>query len=705
MRWTLALCVLFFFLVCPSSLFLSCFGATDPAVLAALQSAVTSATPTLDLDASQGRGGGAFATQLVSTSATAQLNHPSLPATFDAFTLHMWLRSPVLNRFVQLVHLEVAPDLTGSASPMSLYTYTDCTLIINGQLISQSLSELPLLDGQWHAFAVTWDSASGTVEFFLDGVSTMLVSGSAQQGATLPLQGATFSIAKRRWGDGFLGSLDDVGMHRSVLSLAQIQQLAALPTLSTTADAPLSSTLSTLLFSSLPVVFYRFDDPTTNGAPGATLTDSSGLGHALVVVGDAGAADPVRVIVPSRAPALASSERWITLPSSSPTARLIMLELAHENNATGVSIDSLTLAGQCELFETDAAGAQGASITAPHTVAHNAGHPFRVLAQCTGTPSPSTVFFDYTTTPSGGSATPFPTRVRIGPNHAPLQMARVTITVDQSRPAAALTTVLQLSNRLYPSIEEFRMSDPDGDDVQVFLVGTSAPFAGQLLQVVGGVPDDSIPPINTSAVSLSSPFLVTSTQSELAYISPLTQFGEQLDNITMVLTDGMSISELVVKRISVTRLPTPPSLSAHNVDVEEGHATLMTLPLDLTKADADDMPFVTISRLPSKGRLYQVLPDGSRGELISLQPPFGGTRSQWVSNVTAISSFYSDTSGAWSDQQILGAPNWWPLAGDNVNAWAAATTDTAEWMELQFDEPVYITRVEVFETFNVREMQ
>jgi hypothetical protein len=382
-----------------------------------------------------------------------------------------------------------------------------------------------------------------------------------------------------------------------------------------------------------------------------------------------------------------------------------MLELAHENNATGVSIDSLTLAGQCELFETDAAGSQGASITAPHTIAHNAGHSFRVLAQCTGTPSPSTVFFDYTTTPSGGSATPFPTRVRIGFNHAPLQMARVTITVDQSRPSAALTTVLQLSNRLYPSIEEFRMSDPDGDDVQVFLVGTSAPFAGQLLQVVDGVPDDSIPPVNTSAVSLSSPLLVSSAQSELAYISPLTQFGEQLDNITMVLTDGMSISELVVKRISVTRLPTPPSLSAHSVDVEEGQATLVTLPLDLTKADADDMPFVTISRLPSKGRLYQVLPDGSRGELISLQPPFGGTRSQWVSNVTAISSFYSDTSGAWSDQQILGAPNAWPLSGDNVNAWAAATTDTAEWMELQFDEPVYITRVEVFESFNVRERQ
>ena len=75
---------------------------------------------------------------------------------------------------------------------MSVYTYTDMTLIINGQLVSKTLYELPLMDGGWHSCEITCHSASGVVQFWLDGAVLHTANG-VQQGSTLPLAGAALA--------------------------------------------------------------------------------------------------------------------------------------------------------------------------------------------------------------------------------------------------------------------------------------------------------------------------------------------------------------------------------------------------------------------------------------------------------------------------------------------------------------------------------
>jgi len=682
---------------------------SDAALLAQLQAQLTDPIPTVDVDAVNGRAGGAFAPQVVSTYVTTSLSSPSLPSVLTALTLHMWMRSPVLLRFVQYLLLEF-PDAQSADAPLSLYTYTDQTLILNGQLVSQPLTDNSLMDGHWHHFATTWDSATGICKFYVDGLLSMTHSG-VQTGQTVPLAGATFSLAKRRWGDALLGWMDDVGFHATMLDAVQIASLAGLPRLGTVASAPLSTSLTSLLATSSPIGFWRFDDLGVSGKPGDVLADSSTNGHDFTVIGvaDAAAPFPVRVLVPSRAPTLTTGDRWIVLPSGA-SARLVYLRLAHGNSSSAVRIDSLSLGSECALYEVDpVTGVQGAAISPPQYITASSMltdgsfGDFRVMAECTSAPAWATHYFDYSVAPTTWSSVDtgvFPSRVRIAPNHAPLQLPSMTITVDQSRAAADMVTVLQPLARLYPSIEEFQLADADGDDCQVYIVKTSHPFHGTLKQVSANYVNETVPAINISAINYTTPLLLTSESSEVAYVSPLHAAGAKLDFIQYVVVDGLSVSGVITKYLSVTQLPSPPLVSPLSVTVEESHSLLLTLPIDDFVLGVGDAPFITITDLPQKGKLYQVNPDGSRGEQITLQPPFGGTISQWVINVTAISSFYSAEDGSWSDKQVLGPANAWPFYGDNVLAWAAATTDTAEWMEVQFDEQVFVTRVEVFENFN-----
>ncbi|XP_052223519.1 uncharacterized protein LOC127839282 [Dreissena polymorpha] len=70
---------------------------------------------------------------------------------------------------------------------------------------------------------------------------------------------------------------------------------------------------------------------------------------------------------------------------------------------------------------------------------------------------------------------------------------------------------------------------------------------------------------------------------------------------------------------------------------------------------------------------------------------------QWVSGVITYSSQYG-TDG-WSAQQILGVPDVYPTYADDTRAWAPQVIDANQFLEFQFATPVYVTQVDVYETF------
>ncbi|KAH3896212.1 hypothetical protein DPMN_020385 [Dreissena polymorpha] len=54
----------------------------------------------------------------------------------------------------------------------------------------------------------------------------------------------------------------------------------------------------------------------------------------------------------------------------------------------------------------------------------------------------------------------------------------------------------------------------------------------------------------------------------------------------------------------------------------------------------------------------------------------------------------------WSAQQILGAPDVYPGYADNERAWAPRVIDANQFLEFQFTTSVYVTKLDVYETFN-----
>lgn len=75
------------------------------------------------------------------------------------------------------------------------------------------------------------------------------------------------------------------------------------------------------------------------------------------------------------------------------------------------------------------------------------------------------------------------------------------------------------------------------------------------------------------------------------------------------------------------------------------------------------------------------------------------TPTMWASQVRGFSTEY--TADTWSASRVLGPPDVFPRAGDNVNAWASLTADDQpEWIEVGFDHAVRASAIEIYETYN-----
>ncbi|KAH3862058.1 speckle-type POZ protein-like [Dreissena polymorpha] len=78
----------------------------------------------------------------------------------------------------------------------------------------------------------------------------------------------------------------------------------------------------------------------------------------------------------------------------------------------------------------------------------------------------------------------------------------------------------------------------------------------------------------------------------------------------------------------------------------------------------------------------------SRGDVIS----------QWVHRVNRFSSQYDPSS--WNADQVTGPPKVYPKYGDIVGTWAQGTRNSDEYIEVEFEEAVYVTGLEIYETYH-----
>ncbi|PWH17665.1 MAG: hypothetical protein DDG59_07760 [Anaerolineae bacterium] len=69
---------------------------------------------------------------------------------------------------------------------------------------------------------------------------------------------------------------------------------------------------------------------------------------------------------------------------------------------------------------------------------------------------------------------------------------------------------------------------------------------------------------------------------------------------------------------------------------------------------------------------------------------------QWASQAEASSQYGSED---WAAFQAVGEPNT-ADCGDYSTAWAAASSDTREWMMLFYPRPVYAVEVNIYQTYN-----
>lgn len=236
-------------------------------------------------------------------------------------------------------------------------------------------------------------------------------------------------------------------------------------------------------------------------------------------------------------------------------------------------------------------------------------------------------------------------------------------------------------------------ADADADAITVYC--TRVPTDGTLAQADGTI---------IANASRASPVLITA--QKLSFTAPLYASLTTSSNMTaeFFFSDGHETSTLYETfNFTVNELPHLPTPLPLSVTVAEDSLTIITIPVDSSNIASYDSPYLLISSLPVHGKLYQVNADGSA----DLSAAIGDTTdidttpiNQWVSTIYGYSSAYYDSTGAWNVTQLIGAPNWFPSYGDNRNAWAGLNANEAEWVEFGFDTAVFVSTLDIYETYN-----
>jgi hypothetical protein len=152
------------------------------------------------------------------TSRLARASYEAFPA--DAVTVELWMRSSATNPGTALSYAASATN----TNTLVIYDYTSLEIWVAGQ---STESGVILNDGRWHHVATTWESSTGNLQVFVDGMPRFTTT--LAQGATLP-SGGTLVLGQEQdclngcfeLNQHFHGEMDEVALFDRVLTEAEI---------------------------------------------------------------------------------------------------------------------------------------------------------------------------------------------------------------------------------------------------------------------------------------------------------------------------------------------------------------------------------------------------------------------------------------------------------------------------------------------------
>jgi hypothetical protein len=674
----------------------------------------------------------------------------SHPAGLDQLEVNFWYLHLLPLEWTQICRYDLPPDESETSSTVfAVFAYGNLLADL-GDTNDISAEVRYIFDTRWHHISVSWmNSGSADMKFYIDGQLARTVS-NVESGYRLPA-GGIFSIDQERYAKSAFGAIDQFIFFTQVLSDADRTAV-----LGSSAWAPSNSALlGGVLSRGHAEWWWSFDQPLHRPTDTSEeiIVDESGNGNHGRIICTTHCLPAM--VVPSAAPTFSSDSLTRLFPVVAAPSDYV-LQLAHSTSdpatlysGNHITITSLPDGTLATLYRVIAGGAAGAALSAgdvvqaaempPPIAADNVIAILLRLSSNFDFSSSTSLSFDIAVSTS---SVPLSTMLTLGPNHLPSvrpplgYLVPSTVPVAQLAPSAPFVRidVNELSTLSFDTLyhryptNEFYSADADNDHVQVYL--TSIPTFGSLFQNE----TERSAGRSIQEASLQQPVLITDLQllyeapsySSLLPLSHHPSVYPDLGNIglaampnaSFVLSDGMQtaseVSFIIFNIVPVAHLPIMLSMNK-SISVQQESMTLLQLPIDSSNLDNNDRAYVVITSLPNEGVLYQYEADGSvggafglcsgkcidcvgSGDIPACNSAAGRTFiAQYLSEVLAVSSSYPDSLGRWNATQILGPPNAYPDYGDSEYAWAGDKANSAEWIEVAFPQPVYITGIEIYE--------
>ena len=137
--------------------------------------------------------------------------------------------------------------------------------------------------------------------------------------------------------------------------------------------------------------------------------------------------------------------------------------------------------------------------------------------------------------------------------------------------------------------------------------------------------------------------LTTHPWQSVVYVPDDNSFGDEFDEYTVKFKSTASglYSPLITIKIAVESVDDKPGTDGGSVSIDEDSTAGILI--DITATDAESKPGIAITRLPTKGDLYEVNLDGTTGRKIERTYELydvGSVSTQYVTSVTGVSSFW-----------------------------------------------------------------
>jgi len=241
------------------------------------------------------------------------------------------------------------------------------------------------------------------------------------------------------------------------------------------------------------------------------------------------------------------------------------------------------------------------------------------------------------------------------------------------------------------------------------------------------------------------PVTLTGSRNQLVYVPPADVSGAGIDFLTYTLADDVGArsrpANITFDIVSVHDAPTPGACNVGGGGINSsGSVQLSRLTSSQQSAELawvgrscaglcepevvrvaedgsidfkliinskeDSLVMVDMVSAPFHGKLYQLM-TSSRNQNSQTAPKrevdLSAARSAeltvWAHEVVGASSQRSTGASAWAATSTLGLPDVYPAAGDSTQAWSPGGKLSAEWIELEFGERLYVTSIQIYETW------